>query len=428
MSKYKVIVIGGGWSGCAAALGAKKAGAEVTLIEKTDMLLGLGNVGGIMRNNGRYTAAEESIALGAPELFRITDRCSRHINVDFPGHRHASLYDVMKVEPLVRRLLDEADIEVLTVARGIDAKMDKALMKSITLADGRVLHGDAFIETTGSTGPMGNCLTYGNGCCMCVLRCPSFGPRVSITQKAGKTDIMGRRKDGAFGAFSGSGKIEKGSLSEEIQKELNEKGVVIIELPTEEIREDKLGLKVCQQYALSEYARNIILLDTGYAKIMTPFMPLEKLRKIPGMEYARYADPYSGGKGNSIRYLSVAEREDNMKVAGIENLFCGGEKSGLFVGHTEAICTGTLAGYNSARYLKGLRFLELPPQIAIGDLISYSNRQIKTSDGLMTRYTFAGAEFFDRMKDKNLYTIDIEEIRRRVKKYDMENIYKERIL
>ena len=91
---YRVIVIGGGWSGCAAALTARKAGAEVLLLEKTDLLLGLGNVGGIMRNNGRFTAAEENIAMGAGDLFRITDSCSRHINIDFPRHKHASLYDV----------------------------------------------------------------------------------------------------------------------------------------------------------------------------------------------------------------------------------------------------------------------------------------------------------------------------------------------
>ena len=81
---YKVVIIGGGWSGCAAAVSARKAGAEVTLLEKTDLLLGLGNVGGIMRNNGRFTAAEENIALGARELFDITDRCARHTNVNFP--------------------------------------------------------------------------------------------------------------------------------------------------------------------------------------------------------------------------------------------------------------------------------------------------------------------------------------------------------
>ena len=368
-------------------MAAKKAGADVTLVEKTDMLLGLGNVGGIMRNNGRYTAAEENIALGASEFFNITDKFSRHVNVDFPGHRHASLYDVIKVEPQVRRLLEESGIEIKVIARAVDVIMEtektsagNGVLKSIILADETKIEGDVFVECTGSTGPMGNCLTYGNGCCMCILRCPAFGPRISITQKAGINDIMGQRRDGAFGAFSGSGKLEKTSLSDEIQMELAEKGVVVIPLLKEDVVKEKLDLKVCQQYALNEYAENIILLDTGYAKIMTPYFPLEKLRKIPGFENARYTDPYAGGKGNSIRYLSVAERDNNMRVVGLENLLCGGEKSGLFVGHTEAITTGTLAGYNTARYLKGIRPLELPRQLAVGDLISYANKRIRTKD------------------------------------------------
>lgn len=428
---YKVVVIGGGWSGCAAAVAARKAGAEVTLLEKTDMLLGLGNVGGIMRNNGRFTAAEENIALGAHELFDITDKCARHINVDFPGHKHASLYDVVKVEPQVRKLLQEMGVDIRLMSRAIDVEKreDKqVIIDKIVLARGEAVEGDVFVEATGSTGPMGNCLTYGNGCCMCVLRCPAFGPRVSITQKAGKSDIMGRRKDGAFGAFSGSGKLEKNSLSQEIHQQLDEYGVAVIPVPKEEIAREKLDLKVCQQYALNEYAENIILLDTGYAKIMTPFFPLEKLRKVPGFENARYVDPYAGGKGNSIRYLSVAERDNSMKAAGIENIFCGGEKSGLFVGHTEAISTGSLAGHNAVRYLKGMKLLELPIGLAIGDLISFANKNLESENGLMTRYTFAGAEYFKRMKEKGLYSTDPEEIRERVKRYGLKDIYSEKLI
>ena len=94
----KIIIIGGGWAGCAAAISSKKAGADVTVLEKTDLLLGLGNVGGIMRNNGRYTAAEELIALGGGDLIKITDRVSVHKNVDFPGHKHATLYNVNMIE------------------------------------------------------------------------------------------------------------------------------------------------------------------------------------------------------------------------------------------------------------------------------------------------------------------------------------------
>ncbi|AAK79825.1 flavin-dependent dehydrogenase [Clostridium acetobutylicum] len=85
----KVIIIGAGWAGAAAAITAKKAGADVIVYEKTDMILGLGNVGGLMRNNGRYTAAEELIALGAGDLINITDANTRHKNIDFPGHKHA---------------------------------------------------------------------------------------------------------------------------------------------------------------------------------------------------------------------------------------------------------------------------------------------------------------------------------------------------
>ncbi|MFR7984045.1 FAD-dependent oxidoreductase [Zhenpiania hominis] len=428
---YKVVIIGGGWSGCAAAVSARKAGAEVTLLEKTDLLLGLGNVGGIMRNNGRFTAAEENIALGARELFDITDRCARHTNVNFPGHRHASLYDVVKVEPQVRSLLKDMGVEIRLMSRAIDVEKrreEPIVVDRILLADGEKVEGDVFIETTGSTGPMGNCLTYGNGCCMCILRCPAFGPRVSITQKAGKSDIMGKRKDGAFGAFSGSGKLEKSSLSDEIRKKLEETGVAVIPVPKEEIVKEKLDLKVCQQYALNEYAENIILLDTGYAKIMTPFFPLESLRRVPGFENARYVDPYAGGKGNSIRYLSVAERENTMKASGIENIFCGGEKSGLFVGHTEAISTGSLAGHNAVRYLKGMKLLELPTGLAIGDLISFANENLRHEDGLMTRYTFAGAEYFKRMKEKGLYSTDPAEIRERVRRYGLEDIYSEHML
>lgn len=429
---YKAVIIGGGWSGCAAAIAAKKAGADVVLIEKTDLLLGLGNVGGIMRNNGRFTATEENIALGAGELFQLTDKLSRHRNVDFPGHQHASLYDVVKVEPAVRRLLVEMGIEIRLIARAIDCKTintpsGKQLI-SIVLADGEEIAGDVFIECTGSTGPMGNCLAYGNGCAMCILRCPSFGPRVSITAKAGINDIVGRRADGSFGAFSGSGKLIKSSLSEEIQRELRENGVAVIPLTKENIQPEKLELKVCQQYALTEYAENIVLLDTGYAKIMTPFFPLDKLRNVKGFEDARYADPYAGGKGNSIRYLSVAERDNTMRVSGIENMLCGGEKSGLFVGHTEAISTGSLAGFNAARYLKGLRPIALPSTLAIGDLISYVNEALNTDDGLLHRYTFAGAEYFKRMKEKELYSVEQDVIAARVKENGLTDLYQQKII
>ncbi|MDD2402199.1 MAG: FAD-dependent oxidoreductase [Clostridia bacterium] len=424
----KVIIIGGGWAGCAAAITAKKAGADVTILEKTDLLLGLGNVGGIMRNNGRFTASEEIIALGASELIAITDRVARHKNVNFPGHKHASLYDVIKVEPRVRKKITDMGIEIMLETRAIDVNKTGNKIKGIVLADETVVEGDVFIETTGSTGPMGNCLRYGNGCCMCILRCPSYGPRVSISKRAGVEDILGQRADECYGAFSGACKLAKNSLSSDIVEKLDKDGVVIVAIPQEDINMGKLGHKVCQQYALKEFAENVILLDTGYAKLMTSYYPLDKLRKIPGFEDARYDDPYSGGKGNSVRYLSMAPRNNALKVEGLDNLFCAGEKSGLFVGHTEAIVTGSLAGHNSVCLYLGIPLLELPRTLALGDLIAYANEAIKTPDGLKNRYTFSGGKYFTRMVEKGLYTLDIDEIKLRVKRVGLEGIYEEKLL
>ncbi|MBP3930365.1 MAG: FAD-dependent oxidoreductase, partial [Peptostreptococcaceae bacterium] len=229
----RVVVIGGGWAGCSAAISARKAGAEVTLLERTDILLGLGNVGGIMRNNGRYTATEEAIALGANELFELTDEYCTHANMDFPGHKHATIYNVTAIEKPVRDKLISMGIDVRFFSRVVDVKMNGKRLEAVVLEDGEIIKGDSFVEATGTSGPMGNCMKYGNGCAMCVLRCPSFGGRVSITEKCGVEDMIGRRNTGELGAFSGSMKLLKESLSEDIQKELNEKGCAVIPLPEE---------------------------------------------------------------------------------------------------------------------------------------------------------------------------------------------------
>ena len=73
--------------------------------------------------------------------------------------------------------------------------------------------------------------------------------------------------------------------------------------------------------------------------------------------------PMQGGVGNSIRYVGMAPRDDALKVEGIENLFCAGEKAGLLVGHTEAIVTGILAGYNAVRHVRREKPLILPSSI-----------------------------------------------------------------
>jgi hypothetical protein len=426
----KVIINGGGWAGCAAALAARQAGAEVELFERTDMLLGTGLVGGIIRNNGRFSATEELIAMGGGKLFQIADQVARHKNVEFPGHKHVSLYDVAKIEPAVKKALFEAGVEIHLCARVKDIEIDGDTVTALIAehyTEKKEIKGvgDSFVDASGTAGPQGNCTKYGNGCVMCIFRCPTFGPRMSIAGKAGITELIGKKPDGSIGAMSGSCKLLKDSLSKEIVEQLDTTGVAIIPIPKHlQKGEASLTQKACQQYALAEFNDNIILLDTGHAKLMTAYYPLAILRQIPGFEEARYEDPYAGGIGNSMRYVGMSPRNNALHVDGLANVFCGGEKAGLLVGHTEAIITGTLAGHNAARAAFGQDPIILPTSLACGDAIAFVKESMQTEEGMTKKYTFSGSVYFERMKRLNLYTTDIKEIKDRVEKAGMTNVFK----
>lgn len=421
----KVIIVGGGWAGCAAAISACKQGAEVTLIERTDMLLGTGLVGGIMRNNGRHTATEEMLAMSGGDIFKLTDQNTLHRNLDFPGHRHSWVYSVATMEPVIRRHLLKIGIDIQFATRITDVKMTGKRIRTVFGKHAKEpvrFDGDVYIDTTGTAGPPANCNKYGNGCVMCVLRCHTYGGRVSLAAKAGVTEMIGR-KGTQTGALSGSCKLLKESLSKQIRDELNRKGVAIVPVPPSQIQKGKLAKKACQQYALPEYEDNIILLDTDHAKLMTSHYPLDRLREIPGFENARYEDPYAGGIGNSVRYIGMAPRDDTLKVDDVDNLFCAGEKAGLLVGHTEAICTGTLAGYNAVRSVKKEKPLILSTDLAVGDAIQYVRKQMKIEKGLGFKYTFSGSVYFERMQQRKLYSTDTKEIAERVDKAGLSGIF-----
>lgn len=409
-----IIIIGGGWSGCAAALAAQRGTVkQVILLERTDLLLGCGLAGGIMRNNGRHTAAEELRLLGAGELIQAADEVATHAGFDFPGHSHATLYSTSKMEPAVRELLEKRNIDIRFLSRVVDVQSEDGHINAVKLADDTWLGGDVFIDCTGSAGPMGNCVRFGNGCAMCMLRCPSFGPRVSLSACLGIKDSIGMRQDGAVGSLSGSCEIRKDSLSLDLQRALESTGVSVTPLPEELVHRSMLSKKSCRQYALPDFADNIVLLDTGgQAKMMTPYFPVEQLRKVPGFEHALYS--HGSSMANSVRFLSRAPRNDGMQVTGAKNLFCAGEKAGFFVGHTEAMVTGTLAGYNAAALVDGGKQMQYPEQLACGDIIAAESEGLEQEDGLRQRYTFSGGIYFERMQKRGLYIMDTAELRSRI--------------
>lgn len=421
----RVVIVGGGWSGCAAAIAARQAGiGEVVLLERTDSLLGTGLVGGIMRNNGRFTAAEEMIALGGGEMFKVCDANTRHANLEFPGHKHSSIYDVGTIERGVKDRLLEAGVEVWLQARVNGLERRNGSIGAVSLENAQRIEGDAFVDATGSFGPQSFCTEYGNGCVMCIMRCPTFGPRASLTGLAGVPERQGRKADGSVGAMSGACELPKDSIAPDVVRALEAQGMLVLPLPPALVDEGKLGTKCCQQYATAEYAHNVVLLDNGRCKLMTTHVPLEQLRQVKGLENVRYADPYAGTLGNSMRYAALAPRDDRMQVQGeVDNLFCSGEKAGLLVGHTEAIVTGTLAGHNAARCAVGREPLTLPTTLAVGDAITHVRERMATPEGMGEKYTFSGAGYFKRMLQLGLYSADPAAIAERVEATGLAGVF-----
>ncbi len=67
--------------------------------------------------------------------------------------------------------------------------------------------------------------------------------------------------------------------------------------------------------------------------------------------------------------------------------------------------------------------LILPKSTTIGDIISYANYKMTTEEGRKNRYTFAGSDYFNRMVKNSLYSINIDDIKNRIKQLNLENIF-----
>lgn len=420
-----IVVIGGGWSGCAAALAAGSAGGDVYLLERMDMLLGTGLAGGIMRNNGRWTATEEIIEMGGGEIFQIIDQACLHHHIEFPGQAHASIYDVTKMEAQIKGALEKKGVKILLQSRAKDVVKRNKKIEAVITDKGDEIRGSVFVETTGSAGPQANCTKYGHGCAMCILRCPSFGGRVSIGEKLGIKERKLIGPGGKHGRISGACSFLKESITKSLVDQINRYGKLEVPLPKAFIQKDEnLKRKSCPQYDDTAFKENLIFLDNGHAKLMTPFIPLEKIRQIAGFENAIYADPYSGSIGNSIRYLSIAPTDIYLKTKGIENLFCAGEKIGPVAGHTEAIITGVIAGNNAVLLSKKKKLFCPPVSTAVGDFICYVNHFLEKENGITEIFTFSGSIYFERMKTLNLYKKHKDQIRKKIRNLGLKGIFK----
>jgi hypothetical protein len=113
-------------------------------------------------------------------------------------------YDTTKVEPILEDMIEKLGINVCMLSLAVDVVMENAKkIKGVVLFDDTFVEGNVFIDATGLAGSMEDCLKYGNGCSVCILRCPSFGSRISISSRAEIEDIVGMRNDNETSSLSG---------------------------------------------------------------------------------------------------------------------------------------------------------------------------------------------------------------------------------
>jgi len=423
---FKVVVVGGGFAGCGAALAAVKAGAQVTLVERTDMLIGVAVRAGETNGNGWFVANHELRFLGAGELSDALHAIKLHDGVQFPdSSRHVFIYNTGLAEPLIKRIVKQAGVEVLLENRATDVKKEAGRILAVKLANGRIVEGDAFVDCTGGRGGMSICRRYGKGCVMCIVKCPAFGDRIGMVEKAGGKVYDQRRPDGTHGRLNAAITIFKDTLSPELKAKLVREGLLKIPLPTEIIDYSKHALM--SGLRTKDFLKNLIMSDIGpVAKLSgLGYMTQEELRKVPGFENVEVEDPRAS-KYNHIGHVAMAFRDAAMQVTGFENLFCGGNKAG-YSSVDGVIASGILAGHNAARNACKLDPLVLPASIALGDFFAYVTEKFETVDGRKNGYHMGFGEYWKRMQQTGLYTDDVKKIKHRVVEAGMLGIFSKKI-
>ncbi|MBM2831090.1 MAG: FAD-dependent oxidoreductase [Dehalococcoidia bacterium] len=428
MNRPRVVVVGAGFAGCAAAISAAKAGAEVILLERMDFVVASGIRAGRMNYNGKLVAAEEAKALGAGDMFEALESIKLH-DTNIVDEVNGYVYNAIIVEPTVRRLVEGAGVDMRLVNRVTDVIREDGRLKAVKVGRKGAVEGDVFVDSSGNAGGIDICTRYGGGCAMCVThRCPTFGDRVSIATKAGAPEFVRRRPDGTPGTIDAALSLHKTSLDPVLRARLERDGVVTIPLPPELIDTERLyrigGIRSQRQMeSLNVVDIGITAKCVGNGSILP-----SELRKIPGFENAIIDNPMGVGKGNRINWVSMARCEADLRVRGFANLFAAGQKAGPLGGIAEVIVTGVLAGHNAARAAAGKEPVTLPRSIAIGDFVAFVGEMMDVPGGLNRGYAFGHQAFFERLKKNGLYTTDVSAIHRRVKDAGMTGVLAKKVV
>lgn len=434
----RVVIVGSGPAGFSAAVVAKRAGADVILLERMNMLGGLGFQAGIYEwpsPSGDIALTEEK-ALGGGDLFEIFESIAIHKRIDLPNFGNISTYNVLKLDSSLQKALKDSEIKFMLRKRVVDIEVSGNRVEAVVLKDGDKIEGDVFIDATGAMRGTADCTRWGYGCVGCSLQCATFGPPGDMIGKKVKTVAEQNdyaREIGQWGSVGTSVKIALGSLSEAVQKELNENGWIQVRVPPgvkpdmERVKRTGKVDTVIYGNVQGFFGQHLTVVDIGkIGKLTTVAAQLYagSLRTIPGFEDAVILDPVAGEMGHLIHMTTVALRDNSLRVDGFDNLFCAGNKAGVAEGLLDAMVTGELAGYNAVRSGLGHGYLELPRTLAVGAFIDHAGKMMRSAEGRKRTYSLLSAEL---LKTLNVCRENMEEIVKEVDRVGLSGIYKTKL-
>lgn len=109
--------------------------------------------------------------------------------------------------------------------------------------------------------------------------------------------------------------------------------------------------------------------------------------------------------------------------AHLDNLLVAGERAGPVLGHTEAMVSGTLTGYNAWRICTGHEPITLPADTVCGTMISFTGLNGSAAEESSTLYNLSGGHLWHYICRQNLYTTSRIEIRRRLERVDLLSLF-----
>ena len=147
MKKYDVIVLGGGFAGVGAAIGAAREGAKVLIIEKSNCFGGMGTNALVIPFMRYYTSIDnKQVNLSRGVFEEIVTELEKRNAIENRRYCEEDL------KLILNRLITAEDIDVLFHANIFDIKREDDKILSVSVATrGGVLtfEGDYFIDATG---------------------------------------------------------------------------------------------------------------------------------------------------------------------------------------------------------------------------------------------------------------------------------------